>query len=254
MRVVLTRPLPEAQRWARALAARGHEVVLLPLIDIGPAPDAGALQQAWTALPNCQAAMFVSGNAVQGFFAAAQGQGWPEATRAWSPGPGTSQALVAAGVPPARIDAPPDDATQFDSEALWPVIEPQLREGLRVLLVRGAGADGRPAGRDWLAGQLQHAGIHVDTVAAYARRMPQVGNEELAQARRAAADGSVWLFSSSEAIANLRRLLPQQDWSQARAIATHERIAHTAREAGFGVVRPSRPAEADVVAALESSR
>lgn len=252
MRVVLTRPRPEARRWARALAARGHEVVLLPLIDIGPAPDPGALERAWAALPDRQAAMFVSGNAVQGFFAAAGGRAWPAATRAWSPGPGTSQALVAAGVAPARIDAPPAEAAQFDSEALWPVIESQLRAGLRVLLVRGAGADGRPAGRDWLAVRLQQAGVLVDTVAAYARRMPSVGAEDLAQAQRSAGDGSVWLFSSSESIANLRRLLPQQDWSRACAIATHERIAQAAREAGFGVVCPSRPAQADVVAALES--
>jgi len=252
MRVVLTRPLPEAQRWAHALAARGHQVVLLPLIEIGPAPDAGALRQAWAALPSWQAAMFVSGNAVQGFFAAAGDRAWPAATRAWSPGPGTSQALGASGVPAAQIDAPPADAAQFDSEALWPVIEPQVRTGLQVLLVRGAGADGRPAGRDWLAGRLQQAGARVDTVAAYTRRIPEVGGEALAQARRAASDGSVWLFSSSEAIANLRGLLPQQDWSQARAIATHERIAQAAQAAGFGVVCPSRPAQADVVVALES--
>ncbi len=82
--------------------------------------------------------------------------------------------------------------------------------------------------------------------------MPAIDDDALAQAQRAAGDGSVWLFSSSEAIANLGRLLPQQDWSGARAIATHERIAQAARNAGFGVVCPSRPAEADVVAALES--
>lgn len=252
MRVVLTRPRPEARRWADALAARGHEVLVLPLIDIGPAPDAHALQQAWSSLPACQAAMFVSGNAVLGFFGAADGRGWPSTTRAWSPGPGTTQALVAAGVPPDRIDAPPADAVQFDSEALWPVVAPRVHAGARVLLVRGAGADGRPAGRDWLARQLQQAGAHVTAVAAYARRMPVLGDEARAQAQRAAADGSVWLFSSSEAIANLRRLLPQQDWSDARAIATHERIAQAACDAGFGVVCPSRPAQADVVAALES--
>ncbi len=114
--------------------------------------------------------MFVSANAVQGFFAAAGRRPWPAATRAWSPGPGTTQALVAAGVPAERVDAPPADAAQFDSEALWPVIAPQLQAGLRVLLVRGAGADGRPAGRDWLARQLQQAGARVDTVVAYARR------------------------------------------------------------------------------------
>lgn len=254
MRVVLTRPLPEAQRWAQTLAERGHEVLVFPLIDIGAGPDPRALQQAWSSLPACNAVMFVSGNAVRGFFAAAAGRAWPAATRAWSPGPGTSQALVAAGVPPDQIDAPPAVATQFDSEALWPVIAPQVRAGSRVLLVRGAGADGRPAGRDWLGTRLEQAGARVAVVAAYARRLPEPRPEVLAQAQCAASDGSVWLFSSSEAIANLRCLLPQQDWARAQAIATHGRIGQAAREAGFGAVRLSRPAEADVVAALESRR
>ncbi|MGJ4749178.1 hypothetical protein ACQV5M_22630, partial [Leptospira sp. SA-E8] len=51
-------------------------------------------------------------------------------------------------------------------------------------------------------------------------------------------------------IRNLRRLLPRQDWRQARALATHARIAQAAREAGFGQVEISRPALADVRIAL----
>jgi uroporphyrinogen-III synthase len=62
----------------------------------------------------------------------------------------------------------------------------------------------------------------------------------------------VWLFSSSEAVANLRALLPDQSWQQARAVATHPRIAQAARDAGFAVVCESRPALADVVASIES--
>lgn len=252
MRVVLTRPESDAPRWQRALAAHGHEVLLLPLIEIGPAPDPEALARAWQALPGCAAAMFVSGNAVHGFFAAAGAQPWTAGTRAWSPGPGTSQALVEAGVPASLVDAPAEGAAQFDSEALWPVVAPQVRAGSRVLMVRGAGANGRPAGRDWLARQLRQAGVQVEAVAAYVRRMPAWAGQASEQARQACSDGSVWLFSSSEAIGNLQRLLPGQDWSGARALATHERIGQAARAAGFGVVCLSRPAEADVVAALES--
>jgi uroporphyrinogen-III synthase len=69
---------------------------------------------------------------------------------------------------------------------------------------------------------------------------------------QAAIDGSVWLFSSSEAIANLQALLPQQSWSQARAIATHARIGQAAKNAGFSVVCESRPVLASVVASIES--
>jgi uroporphyrinogen-III synthase len=67
--------------------------------------------------------------------------------------------------------------------------------------------------------------------------------------RRASTDGSIWLFSSSEAIAHLPIGL---DWGQARALATHPRIAQAAREAGFGQVLQSRPALPEVLASIKS--
>jgi uroporphyrinogen-III synthase len=251
MAVVLTRPPQEAAHWAAQLRERGMESITLPLLAIAPAPDAAALQRAAADLPSCAAVMFVSANAVQGFFAVARDLG---RARAWAPGPGTRDALRAAGVPADRIDAPAEDATQFDSEALWQQVGSQLKAGDRLLLVRGADAQGRSQGRDWLARQLAAAGVQVDIVAAYSRHVPQWDDTQRAAARRAAADGSLWLFSSSEAARNLARLLPGQDWRGARALATHPRIAEAARELGFGAVRECRPALADVVASIESQR
>jgi uroporphyrinogen-III synthase len=121
-----------------------------------------------------------------------------------------------------------------------------------VLIVRGADADGAAAGRDWLAQQLLAAGATVSTVLAYRRAAPQWSDAERSTAAQAAADGSVWLFSSSEAVAHLRQLLPMQSWHQARAVATHGRIAQAAEQAGFGVVRISRPTLKDVVASIKS--
>lgn len=253
MRVVLTRPRHEAARWAQALQARGHEVLRLPLIEIAPAPDPAALRRAAAALPACRAAMFVSGSAVRGFFEEGMPPSpWPAGTRAWCTGPGTARALRGAGVPAANIDAPAAEAAQFESEALWPLVAPQVGPGARVLLVRGAGHDGQPAGRGWLASRLQAAGARVDTVTAYTRQAPAWSAQEWDVASQAARDGSTWLLSSSEAVANLRALLPDAPLSQARAIATHERIAQAAREAGFGVVCLSRPSEDAVTATLES--
>jgi uroporphyrinogen-III synthase len=250
MRIVLTRPAQEAARWAEQLRGRGHEAIVLPLMAILPAPDAQALAQARAALPGYAAAMFVSANAVQGFATGA----WPPGVRAWAPGPATRDALLRAGVPADCIDAPAEDAPQFDSESLWARVGGQLRAGQRLLLVRGAGAEGRPRGRDWLAEKLAAAGVQVAEVAAYARGRPAWSADEQAQARCAAVDGSLWLFSSSEAAANLRQLLPQQDWSGARALATHPRIAAAVRALGFGYVQESRPGLVEVVASIESSR
>jgi uroporphyrinogen-III synthase len=249
MSVVLTRPRQEAERWAQRLRARGHAPLVLPLIDIAPPGDLEPLRAAAASLTRYGAVMFVSANAVQGFFAVASAFDGP---RAWAPGLATRDALLAAGVPAGRIDTPAEDAEQFDSESLWRQVGDQLQAGDRLLLVRGGDSEGRSQGRDWLAQQLAARGVAVDTVVAYIRQAPRWSAEELASARGAAADGSLWLFSSSEAAGNLATLLPGQAWAGARAIATHPRIAQAVRSLGFGSVHASRPAFDDVVASIES--
>jgi uroporphyrinogen-III synthase len=92
----------------------------------------------------------------------------------------------------------------------------------------------------------------VDFVVSYQRVRPQLDAAQRALAQASAGADSVWLFSSSEAVHNLQASLPQQEWRAARAVATHPRIAQAAREAGFAVVRESRPALAEVCASIES--
>jgi uroporphyrinogen-III synthase len=279
MRVIVTRPAREAQDWVVALRQAGWPAEALPLIDIGPAPDPDAVRRAWSRLDasplHWQALMFVSANAVEGFFAARPAFAPPIASmtvQAWATGPGTARALVAVGWPVARIVVPPEDAPQFDSEALWARVDKQVGLGSCVLIVRGADAQdlrdthaqasdpGQPgvepasagAGRDWFARQVREAGGEVDFVASYQRCLPRWAQPELelASARATTPGGAVWLFSSSEAVRNLRSLLPGQDWGAARALVTHERIARAARDAGFVDIVVSRPALADVQNAL----
>ncbi len=262
MKVVITRPEADAAAWVRALTERGHEVLALPLIEILAAPDAAPLRQAWQCLSRYHAVMFVSGNAVAQFAAAQEAlalTAWAHQaphTRAWGTGPGTRQALLRAGVSAPQIDAP--DTGQFDSEALWQLVQGGVRAGQRVLIVRGGDAQqaltpgAAGVGRDWLASVLRGAGVEVDFVVAYGRRAPVWSAPQRARALAATADASLWLFSSAEAVGNLRQLLPQQNWSAARAMATHARIAQAARDAGFGVVWESRASLHQVVASIES--
>ncbi|MDR0275004.1 MAG: uroporphyrinogen-III synthase [Burkholderiaceae bacterium] len=256
-RVIVTRPSPEAERWARALAAQGVPAQALPLIEIGSPPDPAALRAAVLGLNRWQAVMFVSGNAVAGFMecflALVQAHYVLKATksRAWAPGAGTARALREAGWPQELIDQPAPDATQFDSESLWAQVAPQVQPGTRVLVVRGAGEDGQGRGRDWLAGQIQAAGGSVDYVQAYRRAAPAPTAAALALARGALQDGSVWLLSSSQAVAHLRGWLPTEDFSRAHALATHPRIAQAARAAGFGRVDSCRPLLADVARVVQ---
>ncbi len=253
MRVLVTRPLREALHWCEQLRARGVQAEPLPLIDIAftdPAPVA----QAWERLADCRAVMFVSANAVDAFDAARpQGAHWPAQTGVWATGPGTARALRRAGVPEHALVAPPADAPQFDSEALWRLVGHDAGlVGAQVLIVRGANADGQPAGRPWLATQLEAAGARVHTLVTYARRLPAW--DAAMRARAASATEALWLFSSSDAVRHLRLLLPTADFRATPALATHARIAEAARAAGFCPVDTVRPALDDVLASIESGR
>ena len=254
MRVLVTRPAREAQRWVADLQQRQIEAASLPLLEIGPAPDQEAVHRAWRQVVGVDAVMFVSANAVDQFFLLKPARQPGFAARAWAPGPGTRAALLRAGVPGDSIDAPAEDARQLDSQALWQQVRDQLGAGQRVMIVRGGDASGNGAGRDWLALQLGARGVGVETVVAYTRSGPVWTEMQLQLARSGAVDGSLWLFSSSESIGHLRTLLPRQKWKDARALATHPRIADAAKAVGFGVVSLSRPTLAEVVASIESIR
>lgn len=251
-RVLVTRPLREALRWTAQLQACGCSAEALPLIAI-ESTDPAPAQAAWQNLARYHALMFVSANAVHAFFAARpDGAAWGAELRAWSTGSGTTRALHEADVPTGLIDTPGDDAPQFDSEALWQIVGQRPMAGQRVLIVRGADASGRIAGRPWLATQLQATGVQVEALAAYMRSLPVWTAEQYAQARAAVQGDALWLLSSSDAVRHLALLLPGQDWRAARALATHVRIAEAARGLGFGCVLVSRPGLQDMLASIES--
>jgi uroporphyrinogen-III synthase len=262
MKVLVTRAQPEAARWVQDLQARGLPAVALPLMAVQPTDDARPVREAAARLPQYAAVMFVSAHAAEGFFrgcpqaASRFGAAAGAAPRAWATGPGTAAALQQQGLAAAAIDTPPLAAGAFDSEALWPVVAGQIGPGRNLLIVRGADGDtaagATGVGRDWLAQRAQAAGAQVDFVVSYRRCLPEWDAQVRALAREAALGQALWLFSSSQAIANLAQLMPQQDWSRAQAMATHERIADSARKAGFGVVCLSRPGLSDVVASIES--
>jgi uroporphyrinogen-III synthase len=252
VRIIVTRPAAQAAEWVADLQAHGLSAVALPLIGIAPVEDASALLAAWSALAGQRLVTFVSPNAAQHFFAhRPAGTVWPESVLAGSPGPGTTRALLALGVPPAQIVAPAADAAQFDSESLWEQLRGRGWRDAQVLVVRGDG------GRDWLADRLRGEGAQVAHVAAYRRIVPRLGAAEQA-VLSAALDAPVahlWLFSSSEAIDKLAGLVPAgTEWQAGHALATHPRIALRARQLGFGCVLETRPTLAAVVACIQSIR
>lgn len=278
LQVVLTRPAREAVAWLSTLSEAGFRPVALPLLAFGPPAHADLLRAARQGLAGFDAVMFVSPQAVHAFLdfdcekksapslyfvddIAIKNELTGGRLRCWAPGPGTAQALARVGVPLSCIDQPAPDAAQFDSEALWSVVASQVKSGSRVLVVRGevaAGvaplADAQGTGREWLAQQCRAQGGTVHMCAAYRRQAPSWTPGMCETARLAATDGSVWLFSSTEGVANLGNLLPGQPWDKAVALATHPRIAQAVGGLGFGHVRVCRPAQAEVLQTLNNWR
>ncbi|MBO9650002.1 MAG: uroporphyrinogen-III synthase [Variovorax sp.] len=250
-RVIVTRPARETSRWVDDLRAAGVDAVALPLIEIASIKDRKPIDEAWQRIASYDALMFVSAAAARYFLDGARIDAASHC-RFWATGPGTVRGLRDAGVPESSIDAPAADAAQFDSEALWSLVRPQVRPGTRVLIVRGGDASGQAAGREWLAREIAGAGGACDAVAAYRRLAPVIGDEERRLIAEAADGSAIWLFSSSEAILNLRALVPAIEWRAACALTTHERIAQAARTAGFGRVHVSPPSLSTVVASIES--
>jgi len=262
LQLIVTRPAAQAAKWVASLQAQGLAAQALPLIEIA-ATDPRPAQAAWHHASQYAASLFVSPQAVSHFFAARPAQAPPWQARCLVTGPGSRAALLQAGVAPERIDSPAPDAPQFDSEALWAVVSTRPWQGLRVLVVRGrdGGCDGaghdrsaahqgddRSDGREWIAQQWQAGGAQVESLCVYERRAPVWTPALQARVRALAAPDCCWLFSSSQAV---RHLLPG-DWSQARALATHARIAQAVRQAGFGRVQVCRPTLADVLHSIKS--
>lgn len=264
MRVIVTRPLKDGGKWMDALTAAGFDTVSLPLMEVSGPVDRGAVVSAWNRIGQFDALMFVSGNAVEHFFALKPllspvfTASDASKIRAFVTGPGSAAALYNAQVPLHRIDMPSAEGALFDSEALWAVVKPQVLPGFRVLIVRGTVngivEDEKGSGRDWFARQVEQSGGTVEFVVAYQRGAPVWGPLQRSLAQECATDGSVWIFSSSESVAHLMALCPGQDWLQARAVVTHPRIGRAASAAGFGTVLESNSPVDALISSIESLR
>jgi uroporphyrinogen-III synthase len=238
-RVIVTRPQAQADAWVQALAQHGVPAVALPLLGIDSVADGQPLQQAWADLPAQRLVVFVSANAVQHFFVQAAGRPWPAGVWAGSTGPGTSAALLAAGVPAPQVLEPAADDS-IDSEGLWRTLQGRVSEpwqGAKVLVLRGED------GRDWLAERLVGLGAELRFVAAYRRTAPPWGapQDAVLQAALDSPAQHLWHFSSSQGLLQLKASTPQADWRRSSALATHPRVAAAAQTLGFADVAVVQP-------------
>lgn len=230
----------------------GVQVLDFPLQHIGPPPDLARFHAALAALPQTDLAVPVSPTAVAAVFAALPGS-WPAHCAIGVVGDGSLRAVRRAlaaqpdAIPWPRLIAPDtrdEQGGEGDSDALWSALQLAFAPGpvasfpwagRHVQIFRGG------PGRDLLARKLEQAGAKVKIIEAYSRLAPEFNAHTVAQLHAALDSGGWWLFSSSEAVRNLQGLLAQTAigpalLQQQRALAIHPRIAHTLREAGFGLV------------------
>jgi uroporphyrinogen-III synthase len=156
------------------------------------------------------------------------------------------------GVPAQQIDQPALTSAHLDSEALWDVVKGQVRPGTEVLFIRGADESGAVAGRDWLEQQLENAGAKVSAVAAYQRLAVTLTATQKQQIQAWATNGAIWLFSSSACLQSLVQQCPDINWSQAKLVVTHPRIAALAQQLGWQSPTIAPPGIQSLLASIKS--
>jgi uroporphyrinogen III methyltransferase/synthase len=219
-RIIVTRAREQASDLVERLHELGAATVELPVIEIGEPADGGAaLREAAGRVADYDWIAFTSANAVSRFFAALAAAG--RDTRALGRaqvaaiGPGTADALAAAGV---RADLLPQ---RFVAESL---LEAFPDGPGRVLLPRAAVA------RDALPVGLAERGWTVDVVEAYRTAVGRPAPEALA----AAATAHAVTFTSSSTVTNY--LAVAGDVPVPPVVACIGPItADTARSAGLAV-------------------
>ncbi len=147
MRLLLTRPEPDAQRTAAALRAQGHDVITAPLLRIEPAPEAQFDTGPWAAI------LITSANAAPAVAVHAR---MTEllALPVFAVGRRSADAMAAAGFA---------DVTSADGNVseLVRLVGARLRPPARLLYLAGEDRSGD------LAGDLRARGFAVETVVIY---------------------------------------------------------------------------------------
>jgi uroporphyrinogen III methyltransferase/synthase len=197
-RLLVPRPRHQAGGTAEAIRRRGAEPILLPTIEIGPAPDPEALRAAARRVAEYDFCLFTSANGVDRFFAVLAQLSLDARAfgrcKVGAIGPKTAEALVPHGI---RSDL---TAEEFVGESLAQAIL-DIGGVRRILIPRAKVA------REQLPELLRQGGVAVDVVPAYETR--PAGDEHRARLVDliAQSEVDVILFTSSSTVDSLVEML-----------------------------------------------
>ena len=189
-RVLITRPLAQADDFALHLWEAGAEPIVAPTIAIGPPDDPAGAEHAVQTVHDYAWVVFTSRNGAEAFFAILDAHGNDAralgGVRVAAIGPKTAEVLAQRGI---RVDFVPE---QHVNEHVAAGIVKRSAAGDRVLIFRAQEA------REVLPETLRAAGRRVEVVAAYATRT--LIDASIATAVRAA---DIVTFTSASTVAGL---------------------------------------------------
>jgi uroporphyrinogen-III synthase len=236
-RIVVTRAREQAGELARALAARGADPVLAPVIRIAPVDNLGALRAALAGLSAYRWVVFTSQNAVH--IVCDRLVAWGLTPRVFGGtsvaaiGTATAEALTQRGITPALV---PDE---FVGEALAQALIERsggTLSGARVLVP--SAADPRAVLRDGLAAH----GARVEVIAVY-RTVAAAGDFSALARDLAGGRMDAVTFTSSSTVKHFVDLVGRQTATSPKFVsATIGPVtAGTARELGLADVIEAEP-------------
>ena len=218
--VMVTRPAEQAVSLSDALETLGCEVIRHPILRIEPVEETPLLRSRFLDIDHYQAVIAISRNAAESGLAYLD-QYWPQLPVGihWiAVGPVTANAMTVSGMDVIR------PAKRFDSEGALALPELQDVAGKKILIWRGVG------GREVLAHTLRDRGAQVDYAELYQRIVPQYNDSDW---ESVLSQRPLLLVSSGQGLREIVSQRPDISMQVRGLVAPGERVAQTAREAGF---------------------
>lgn len=196
VRVLVTRPVAQAQRLAEMIEQAGGEAVRFPALEIAPLSDTTALEHVLADIARFNLAIFISPNAVTyGLAHLKSHSGLPPHLTIAAIGRGTAKALMETGI--MNVIQP---AVGADSESLLALPPLNNVAGKRIVIFRGEG------GRELLGETLRARGAEIAYAECYRRVRPATDSAPLAT-RLAAGGIDIVTVTSVETLHNLHDML-----------------------------------------------